>query len=340
MTKPSQSDPAHEIVRADWHNLPAGYLSPSQVWSYLSCPACYEAERISRIPKPVNADLMVGRFVHASVGHMRSYAAAKPAVLPALELHLEAGNQAFSEVLERQVDVEETGEESPIEIELTKKYADLGEAKDVAVNVTRCVLPEIAKYDRIAGVLASETRVRHLGPSFHGYPELYEKLSEEEKADACEESAEQFVGGVVPVFPFPFKAILDVVYSNGWLKDLKTASKFGSPDFLASLQLLTYDLPFWQAGEAHSLGWDVAVKTKQPQFATYYLNDTGQVTDRQYAIAKQTVLWVADQICAGNFPVNWGGAPWSHKYVHDLPTGTRAAMEDWAISPQLKVVSQ
>ena len=320
-----------EIDRKDWSALPAGYLSPSQCWSYLSCPACYEAERILRIPKPVSADLMVGRFAHAAVAHMRDRMLEHPETGGADEEDLEAGAQAFDEVFARQVDVEETGEESPVEIELTKKYADVGAAKDAARRLTSFVLPIIAKYDRQAGVLAAEARVRHLGHSFKGYPELYAKLSAEERQDADEEAEEQFVEGVKPVFPFPFKAILDVLYANGWLKDLKTASKLGSPDMLASLQLLTYDLPFWMAGEAHKLAWDVAVKTKNPDFATYYLNETGSVTDAQYEYARYKTMWVADQICAGNFPVNEGGAPWSHKYVHTLPTGTRAVMADWSI---------
>ncbi len=324
-----------EITRTDWSALPAGYLSPSQCWSWLSCGACYEAERILRIPKPISVDLLVGRFTHAAVAHQRmsmNDLHDVPRENASLEPYLEAGAQAFDEVFARQVDVDKTGEETPIEIELTKKFGDVGEAKDAAVRLTRYVLPLIAKYDRAAGVIAAEARVRHLGPSFLGYPDLAVKLSVEERADAEEEAEEQFVEGVKPVFPFPFKAILDVVYANGWMKDLKTASKLGSPDMLASLQLLTYDLPFWMAGERHRLAWDVALKTKNPDFATYYVNDTGDVTDEQYEFARYTTMRVADQICAGNFPVNVGGAPWSHKYVHDLPTGTRAAMEDWAVS--------
>lgn len=314
------------IERTDWRALPVGYLSPSQCWSYLSCPACYEAERILRVPKPVSADLMVGRFTHAAVAHMRM---ALDGDYSETERAIQAGSDAFDEVFARQVDVEDTGEESPVEIELTKKYGDIGEAKDAAVRLTRYVLPVIAKYDRSAGVLAAEARVRHLGPSFYGYPDLYAKLSPDEAEDAQQEAQEQFVEGIQPVFPFPFKAYLDVLYANGWLKDLKTASKQGSPDMLAALQLLQYDLSFWAAGEPHRLAWDVAVKTKNPDFATYYLNQTGEVTDAQYEYARDKTLWIADQICQGNFPVNEGGAPWSHKYEHGLPTGSRAAMEDW-----------
>ena len=331
----------NEIERKDWAALPAGYLSPSQCWSWLSCGACYEAERILHIPKPISVDLLVGRFTHAAVADMRAQLMDNAEFeerdrIQELPINpdrsLDVGSQAFDEVFARQVDVDETGEETPIEIELTKKFGDVGEAKDAAVRLTRYVLPLIAKYDRAAGVIAAEARVRHLGPSFLGYPDLAIKLSAEERADAEEEAEEQFVEGVKPVFPFPFKAILDVVYANGWMKDLKTASKLGSPDMLASLQLLTYDLPFWMAGERHRLAWDVALKTKNPDFATYYVNETGDVTDEQYEFARYTTMRVADQICAGNFPVNVGGAPWSHKYVHDLPTGTRAAMEDWAVS--------
>lgn len=323
-----------DIARTDWSALPAGYLSPSQCWSYLSCPSCYFLERIERIPKPVSADLMVGRFTHAAVAAMRGEMRDLYDTLKeneSIEPFLQVGSDAFDEVFTRQVDVEETGEESPVEVELTKKYGDLGEAKDAAVRLTRHVLPLISKYDRMAGVVAAEARVMHLGPSFAGFPDLAAKLSAEEREDADEEARQQFVEGVKPVFPFPFKAILDVVYANGWLKDLKTASKSGSPDMLASLQLLTYDLPFWVAGEPHKLAWDVAIKTKSPDFATYYVNETGSVTDEQYVYARNKTMWVADQVCAGNFPVNEGGAPWSHKYVHELPTGTRAAMEDWSI---------
>ena len=138
-------------------------------------------------------------------------------------------------------------------MELTRKYQDLGEAKDVGARLTRHILPLIADYDRKAGVLASEARVRHLGPSLHGYPELYAELSDEEKIDAEEESREQFIDGVVPVFPFPIKAILDVLYANGALKDLKTSSRNGAPDLLASLQLLLYGMPWWAAGDLKNL---------------------------------------------------------------------------------------
>jgi hypothetical protein len=319
-----------EITRTDWRSLPVGYLSPTQVWGYISCPYCYWLERIARVPKPISADLMIGRFAHASLSHMRSLLVADSDV-PAnqVEMSVEIGAQAFETVITEQAFTDEDGDTLPVEVELTKKFKNLGEAKDLAVNLVRYSLPLIAKYDKEAGVAAYEARVRHLGPSFHGYPELFAKMSPEEQADAEEESTEQFVDGIKPVFPFPFKAFLDVLYLNGVLKDAKTASKNGSPGNLEALQLVEYDLSYWAAGEPHKLGWDVMIKTKNPNFAVYWLNGDGAVTDEQYEYVRWRVLAAADAICNGDFPPNDGSL--FCKYEHGLPKGERAAMEDWSI---------
>ena len=311
-----------EITRTDWRALPVGFLSPSQVWAYIACPACYEAERILHIPKPVSADLLIGRFAHAAVAYMRAEPIRGIQSREIETICIDAGAQAFDEILDRRTDTEETGEESPIEIELTKKYADLGEAKDSAARLTRHILPLIAEYDAKAGVVAAEARVRHLGTSFWAYPELLAKLSPEEAQDAKEEAEEQFVDDIKPAFPFPVKAYLDVLYANGVLKDLKTSSRNGSPDNLSSLQLLMYGMPWWMAGDSLKLGWDVAIKTKTPDFATYWLNGTGAVTDEQYEYARWRVLAAADDICAGRFPPNDGNI--FCKYDHGLPKGERA----------------
>lgn len=320
-----------EITRTDWQSLPFGYLSPTQVWGYINCPYCYYLERIAKVPKPVSADLMIGRFAHAAAASMRQRLLDEPEKGGADEADVEAGAAAFEEVITERVDREETGEAVPIEVELTKKFKDLGQAKDMAAALVRYSLPMIAKYDREAGIAAYEARVRHLGQSFHGYPELFAKLSPEEQTDAEEESEEQFVGGVKPVFPFPFKAILDVAYLNGVIKDVKTSSRNGSPGNLEALQLVEYDLSFWTAGERHRLGWDVMIKTKNPNFAVYWLNGDGQVTDEQYEYVRWRVLDAADHICAGDFPPNDGSL--FCKYEHGLPKGERAAMEDWSVPP-------
>lgn len=317
-----------EITRTDWSALPVGYLSPSQIWSFIQCGACYEAERILKIPKPMSADLMVGRFAHAALAHMREFLMEHPDLVPIDADALDAGSQAFDEVLTRQVDVDQEGDESPIEIELTKKYTDLGQAKDAAVRLTSFALPKIAAYDRRAGVLASEARVRHLGPSFHGYPELFAKLSAEEQADAQDEGREQFVDGVEPCFPFPVKGILDVLYANQVLKDAKTSSRNGAPDNLAAIQLLLYGMPWWKAGEPQKLGWDVLIKTKNPDCATYWWRGDGVALDEDYQYAHDRVMQAADDICAGRFPANNGSL--FCKYEHLGGKGERAIEDNWA----------
>lgn len=317
-----------EVTRTDWRALPVGYLSPSQVWSYIQCPACYEAERILKIPKPMSAHLMIGRFAHAALADMRQ--ALMDDTLGGFEERaLAAGSDAFEEVITRQVDIDDEGDEMPIEIELTKKYTNIGEAKDAAVKLTRYALPIIAKYDRAAGVIASEARVRHLGKSFHGYPELFQKMSSEEQADAEEESTEQFVDGVEPCFPFPVKAFLDVLYANGALKDAKTASKNGAPDNLAAIQLLMYGMPWWVAGEPRKLGWDVMVKTVNPNFATYWWRGDGMALDEDYQYVRNRVLEAADDICDGRFPANLGSN--FCKYEHLGGKGERAVEDNWSI---------
>jgi hypothetical protein len=313
-------------------------MSPTQVWSYISCPACYEAERILKVPKPMSADLMVGRFAHASLAHMRTLLM-QPALIDDKRVILDTspefteeciarGSDAFDEVLTRQVDRDEEGDETPIEIELTKKYTDLGAAKDAAAKLTRYSLPIIAKYDRAAGVLAAEARVRHLGQSMFGYPDLYAQLSAEEQQDAQEESREQFVDGAVPCFPFPVKAYLDVLYQNSVLKDAKTSSRNGSPDNLAAIQLLMYGMPWWKAGEAQKLGWDVMIKTKNPDCATYWWRGDGVALDEDYEYVRGRVLEAADDICAGRFPANDGSL--FCKYLHLGGKGERSIEDNWA----------
>ncbi|MFI4977567.1 MAG: PD-(D/E)XK nuclease family protein [Solirubrobacterales bacterium] len=316
-----------EITRTDWQNLPVGYLSPTQVWDYISCPACYEASRILRIPKPMSADLMVGRYAHAALAHMRSLFLIENKE-PVFEQSVEVGSEAFDRVISEQIDRDETGEETPVEIELTKKYTDLGAAKDVAAKLTRYALPLIAKWDLSAGVVATEARVRHLGTPLYG-TRAAEHATPAEIEDWKQEAEEQFVDGVEPCFPFAVRAYLDVLYANASMKDAKTAGKLGSPGTLAALQLLMYGMPWWMAGEPQKLGWDVLVKTKNPNFAVYWINGTGDVTDEQYRYARWRVLAAADGICNGDFPPNDGSL--FCKYDHGLPKGERAAMEDWAV---------
>jgi hypothetical protein len=302
------------------YTLPKGYLSPSQVWQYLTCPACYQHMYVERVPIPVSADLLIGRYAHVAANRLRARMMSEEWTdFTPLEFQNLAGHKLleecydlaadeFNHILEdRTIVDEDSGEPLPIEVELTKKYDSLEEAKDVAHNVTRVALPKMAAYDAEAGLEAVEQWVWGLGPALP------------EDADQAAYDAE----AGEPVFPFPVKARLDVMYHNGVKKDLKTATRNGAPDALARIQLVTYDLPWYAMGEPQKLGFDVAVKTKAPDFNVYWLNGTGEVTPDQYEYVKATVLRVAGDISAGRFPVN-EAALW-HKYEHGLPGCERAA---------------
>lgn len=311
------------------------------MWAYISCPACYEAERILRVPKPMSADLMVGRFAHAALAHMRQHLVDGAEVLELqhdtsttvhgvnFEDAVEVGSEAFDRVITEQIDREETGEETPIEIELTKKYTDLGAAKDVAAKLTRYSLPLIAKWDATAGVIAAEARVRHLGTSLYGTRAM-EHATPAEIEDWRQEEEEQVTQGVEPCFPFPVRAYLDVLYASPAIKDAKTSSRAGPPDNLARLQLCMYGMPWYSNDEPIPLGFDVLIKTKNPDCRSYWLKSEldeslppGVVTREEMDYVRWRVLKAADGICAGDFPPHDGSL--FCRYNHGLPGAEPAA---------------
>lgn len=319
----SEEDLARLLAKTDW-TLPLGHLSPSQVWSYVACGSCFEAERILRVPKPVSADLLIGLQAHRAAQRARE-AILDGKVDPAnptadLEEWVEAGATQFDGILAAGA-YNEDGDALPVEIELTKKYADLGEAKDKGVAVIRATLPEMVKYDLAAGVEAAEARVWGLGAPLD--PDTAH--NDDEAQDYADEAA----AGLAPVFPgFSVKAYLDVKYPTA-IKDFKTSSRKGVPDDLAKLQLIMYGLPWAMAGDAQDLGWDVTTKTKEPEFASYWLKSLddpelrpGQITDAEYRYALWRVLRAAEGISAGRFEPN--EASFFHKYSHGLPDGERA----------------
>lgn len=301
------------------YELPLGYLSPTQIWSYLSCPACYEAAYIDRIPRPLAADLLIGSAVHAAVSDARSMivqGAEAGDVERSTELLCGAAEATIDRIL-NEASISEDGTPQPVDLDLGKKVESLDDAKDMSGKLLRVALPELVRYDVEAGIAAYEARVWHLGtplPADHfGIDDLEDWAAE----------AEEQAAGVEPVFPFPVRAYLDVLYQNGTLKDLKTASRSGSPDALAAIQLLLYGWPWHAAGTDLRLGWDVVVKNKTPLYRAYWANGDGVIVANQWDYVRQRVLEVAADITAGRFPVN--EASHFHRYEHPgLPTGELA----------------
>jgi hypothetical protein len=309
---------AELMERGSW-TFPYPHLSPSQCWSWTNCPACYEAQYVLKLPRPTSVDLCIGQFAHKAVAWARDQmltANPPPDYVGYQAGALEAGNDAFNRTIAEQVEVDDAGVMIPIEIDLTNKYKDVGEAKDRAVAVVKTALPELLKYDLKAGVVAHEARVKHLG-----VPNPQDARSEADQLDLEAEAKEQAEAGITPVFPFPVKAYLDVMYANEVKKDLKTSSRKGPPDYVASLQLMMYDLPWFEAGQPQRLGFDVVTKTVSPSYGCYWLNGDGIVTPEQYKYAKYRVLRIAEQISLGNFDPR---ESFFCSYSHGLPKGELA----------------
>jgi len=310
-------------MRTDWSALPQGYLSPSQVWQYLSCPACYEQAYIMHTPVPISADLLIGLGAHEAAADARSMlvdGAEVGDVLGSLGMMVDHGGAKMASVIEERSWVEDTGERVPVDIELTKKYGSVEEAEGMMGALVRTALPEMVAYDYEAGIDAYEARVWHLGAALP--PE--HRAAQADPDDFAAEAAEQ-ADGVEPVFPFSVIGRMDVMYKTGAIKDFKTAGRRGSPDALATIQLVMYGWPWHKAGSDPALGWDVAIKTKQPGFATYWLNGSGLLLPEHWEYVRGRVVQVADDICAGRFPAN--EASYFHKYDHGMPVGELAVTQ-------------
>jgi hypothetical protein len=73
-------------VRSTWKfpnttETEPGWLSPSQVTEYLSCPSCYELGRIQHLPRPLGVNLPIGSAIHKAVEMARLDKTGKVALL-------------------------------------------------------------------------------------------------------------------------------------------------------------------------------------------------------------------------------------------------------------------
>jgi hypothetical protein len=264
-----------------------GWLSPSQVTSYLSCPLCYYLGRVRKMPKPLGVALPIGSAVHKAVETAR--------------LAVQAGNthwapngdvaaEWFDQEVAQPID-EETGEVLDVmEIDLGSKFTTLGQAKDQAVELAKFAVPEILKLDKKRGKV----------------------------------TAVEFNLSMLEALPYPFaiQGRMDALYCD-WLEetkpefcalsaDLKTSSKQEPPDELTAIAQTIYR-EHWTVRDLPMLIFaDVADKRIHPEVKSYPL-----VVD-EYAekMTHQIVLDVADGISAGRFPPH---PSWRCDYLHGLP---------------------
>lgn len=258
---------AEPLPRTTWafpnatDDNPIGHLSPSQVTRYLSCGACYEAERVLKIPKPVGINLPIGSATHKAVEYMRLERLAQRRVKISDAIEMGVGH--FENEVSLPIDAESGVE---MVLDLGSTYRSLDQAKDKVVELARYALPLLAQLDDARGGVA-----------------------------AVEVALDYFQSP----YPFPFSGRIDTLYgktlvSACGLEDLKTSKdRFKSPDTDAAIQLTIYSefLP------KMPIVADVLSKTAPPELHPWSL----VADDTARAHVHQIVLQVAEGICAGRF---------------------------------------
>jgi hypothetical protein len=253
-----------------------GWLSPSQVTSFLYCGECYRLSRIEKLPRPLSVNLPIGSAVHKAVEHARLDHLNVSAVDVAAEW--------FDHEVAQPTD-EETGQPLDIlEIDLGSKFANLGEVKDHVAKLAAFAVPRILKLDAQRGkVAATEFNLSMLE---------------------------------VQPWPFAIQGRLDALYGDSskpelatLMADLKTSSKQQPPDEYVALAQSIYR-EFWLARNMPlTVIADVVSKTKTPDLQSYVLSNDDYARKLTY----RTVLDVAEDISAGRFRPHPG---WWCDYVH------------------------
>jgi hypothetical protein len=231
------------------------------VTRYLSCAACFQAERILKIPKPVGINLPIGSATHKAVEYMRLERLAQRRVK--ISDAVEVGVGHFEIEVSQPVD-SESGVE--LVLDLGSTYSSLDQAKDKVAELARYALPLIAQLDDARGGVA-----------------------------AVEVSLDYFASP----YPFPFTGRIDVLYGQSMeaisgLGDVKTSKdRFKAPDTDVAIQLTIYSEYFPRV----PIVADVISKTTTPELHPWNL----VATDEDRVRVHQTVLQVADGISAGRF---------------------------------------
>lgn len=261
-----------------------GWLSPSQVTSYLRCPQCWYLERVEKIAKPLGISLIVGSTVHKAVEYARQDELTAIGRSGDGMVTTYAGDVAadfFDNEASTPADAE-TGAE--LILDLGSAYSSLGQAKDHALELAKFTVPRILELDRQRGSIA----------------------------------AVEFNLEVLPSpWPFGIHARVDCLYgatpeTATMSSDLKTSKNQSKPDEYTALAQSMYEA-FWSArGLPLKVAADVVSKGKHPDLQTYWMElDAGR---RQRAY--DTVMQVADAICRGDFPARPG---WWCSFSHQWP---------------------
>lgn len=122
--------------------LPRGYLSPSQVTLYQTCPACYELQYVKKEPQPLSIALPLGGAVHYGIEYQRRQILAGE--VPDYEDVVETAAGHFDDEVRRAESID------------LGKLSSVGEAKDSVVKTLRFASPRLMTLDQQRGLVATE----------------------------------------------------------------------------------------------------------------------------------------------------------------------------------------
>jgi hypothetical protein len=257
------------------YTLPFPHLSPWQVLRYQECAACYEEEYVNRCPRRISLNFPIGAGVHAGIAYARRDALNGSHVLDMDDV-LEAGSDRYALGVLGQDPLDP---DPPDEIEPDWTANEIGKGQDQVREILSAHTVSITHRDIEAGILAVEQQV-----------------------------------DFDDVFPFPFKAYLDLRVEAG-IVELKTAARKGTPRLQDAFQTACYGLPeFIRTGQVLGFGIDKIVKNKTSLHAYYAVRAGAEELQGVY----DDVLQVAADITAGRFPVG-AGRFGVHDFDHARP---------------------
>ncbi len=275
--------------------LPRGYLSPSQVTTFLKCPHLWELQYVQKKPRVSSARMFQGIFVHEGVEKVLKERLAS-GKLPSLEMATDAFSDAF-ENGKKHIEDWEGDTEGAVKdtgVKCTKAYYDEAAPDATPVVVEKTVTTVIKSAD-------GKVRLPVLGRLDSLQVQAH---TEQEYQDIREKLAQ---GGAVGDILKPLR-----------VHDLKVVTdKWNENDLANDLQFITY------AGIEHipDVQVDQVVKGRAKVPRPRYEKLTGVITPKQVEHIRNVMEGVGRSIALGHFPMTdpsnwWCSEKWCSMWAH------------------------
>lgn len=302
-------DPAIEVpedVAPDLVDiLPRGYLSPSQVSTFLKCPHLWELSYVDGKPRRSSARMFQGIFVHNAVEAVL-IGRLETGKLPAVELAVDTFSDAFnkSKGLIEDWEGEEEGAIKDVGIRCARAYYDEAalDAKPIMVEKTFTAVIRSADGKVKLPILGRIDSIQVQAHSENEYQEIREVAIAQNAAVAIAKEAGKHASTLnLPALKKPL-----------CIHDLKVVTdKWSETDLVNNLQFTLY------AGAEHipDVQVDQVVKGRAKVPRPRYEKLTGVITPAMVRHVYAVTEGVARSIALGNFPMTdpgnwWCGEKW------------------------------